>query len=96
MTGAACTIEALEFRFWPDGNHVSLDRIYVFQVKPGRPAAPPAGAAGEPLPVGLRVPDRADVIFSPYAKEGGMIDISGMIPGLPIRCPYTKKWFTLP
>ena len=85
--------KALEFRFWPEGNTVSVDRIYVFKTNVVKSTGPVSGAV---LPQGIEVPGQSNLIMSPYNEEKGHIDISGLPHGAVIRCPYTKKKFTLP
>ena len=55
------------------------------------PAAPP-----EDLPYGIPVEGNPGMVFSPYARDKGMVDVSGMKRGTRISCPYTGKHFRAP
>lgn len=83
----------LEFRFWPDRNPVSLDRIYVFKVK-GR--SENKKRESQNLPPGEKINGRTDVVTSPFTDDDGMIDVTGLKKGARVRCPYTGKEFRVP
>jgi beta-lactamase regulating signal transducer with metallopeptidase domain len=84
----------LEFRFWPDGADIALDRIYVFRAtSSGEIPSDPADAS---LPPGILVPDNKQVLLSPHLTDSGQIDVSGLASGTKVRCPYTGKYFRVP
>ncbi len=85
----------LEYRVWPGGNAMALDRIYVFKVTPG-PEDAKRDAELKDLPEGEPVPGRDDVVTSPHTDNPGQIDISGLKKGARVRCPYTGKYFRVP
>lgn len=82
----------LEFRFWPAGIPVALDRVYVFKVKGEAKDDSTVGS----LPEGRVVEWRTDVVRSPHTNDNGLIDISGLRKGAKVRCPYTGRFFRVP
>jgi hypothetical protein len=42
------------------------------------------------------VPGRSNQVYSPYARENQIVDITGMRPGQKARCPYTNRVFVIP
>lgn len=85
----------LEFRFWPDGNTVALDRVYVFQ-ETYKPNAKPKISPDLNLPYGEPVAGKPDVVTSPHTEDEGRIDVRGLDKGTAVRCPYTGKYFRVP
>jgi hypothetical protein len=84
----------LEFRFWPDGADVALDRIYVFRATSSAELPPDPTDAS--LPSGIPVPENKKVLLSPHTADSGQIDVSGLASGTRVRCPYTGKHFRVP
>ncbi|MEO8350309.1 MAG: hypothetical protein ABI680_01175 [Chthoniobacteraceae bacterium] len=85
----------LEYRVWPGGNAMALDRIYLFKVAPG-PQDEKRDEGLKDLPEGEPVPGRDDVVTSPHTDNPGQIDISGLKKGARVRCPYTGNYFRVP
>lgn len=83
----------LEYRFWPGGNVVSVDRVYVYKLEPGKRAKPEPGTI---IPLGIPIPNRPQNVLSPHDRNAGMIDAVGYLPGTTIRCPYSRKMFIIP
>ena len=36
------------------------------------------------------------MVYSPYDKEAGYVDVRGMKPGALVEDPYSKKYFRVP
>ena len=49
-----------------------------------------------PVPVGKRVPGKANYVYSPFASSNQVVDIEGHSPGTKVKCPYTGKVFAVP
>jgi hypothetical protein len=49
----------------------------------------------EPPAVGIPVPGKPGLIYSPY-HQAGYVDVKGMPSGSKVRCPYTKRVFLVP
>ncbi|RYD26433.1 MAG: hypothetical protein EOP86_25955 [Verrucomicrobiaceae bacterium] len=56
-----------------------------------QPAAP-----AEALPFGTPAFGRKGFVYSPYAPEQGLIDVTNVAAGTKVRCPYTSKVFRVP
>jgi hypothetical protein len=75
---------------------------------PEKPAATPSGArkgASErlmssprttSLPYGTPVARKKGFIYSPYAPDKGIVDVSDIPAGTEVECPYTGKKFRVP
>ena len=86
----------LEFRFWPAGNRMAVDQIYVFRVTPRAAESGKTVQQAEEIPLAVPVPDRPGTVRSPHLENSGMIDVSGLASGTRVRCPYTGKYFRVP
>lgn len=47
-------------------------------------------------PFGIPVPGKDGMVYSPYDKEAGYVDVRGMKPGALVEDPYSKKFFRVP
>jgi len=47
-------------------------------------------------PYGIPVPGREGLVYSPYDKEAGYVDVRGLKPGSLVEDPYSKKYFRVP
>lgn len=47
------------------------------------------------LPWGVPVEGKAGFVYSPYGSKQ-IVDVSGLSPGIKVRCPYTNKIFRVP
>lgn len=54
---------------------------------PSWPASPPNGSW---------VPGRAGYVYSPFAAKHQLVDVTGIAPGVEVKCPYTGKLFRVP
>jgi hypothetical protein len=62
---------------------------------PAEPKPKPTTTATE-VPKGVPVTGKPGFVLSPYAKEQGMVDVTGMASGTKVECPYTLKHFRVP
>jgi len=58
-------------------------------------------ASGAPLqktdlPYGTPVPGKPGLVTSPFAPNGGYVDVTGFPPATPVEDPYTGKVFLTP
>jgi hypothetical protein len=63
------------------------------------PVAPPTTTEVKPkpnLPFGTPVIGKRGFVYSPYAPDKGMVDVSDIPSGTKVECPYTKKIFRVP
>ncbi len=63
--------------------------------KPPEPPTPPNKPKND-YPYGIPVPGIDGMVYSPYDKEAGYVDVRGMKPGALAEDPYTKKLFRVP
>ena len=59
-------------------------------------AAPPAKGKRRDAPYGIPVPGRQGFVTSPFAPDGGFVDVRGFPPGTEVKDPYTGKIFLTP
>ncbi len=48
------------------------------------------------VPYGKRVPDKKNLVYSPFAKKSQVVNVEGLAAGTKVRCPYTGKLFLVP
>ena len=48
------------------------------------------------LPYGTPVPGKPGLVTSPFASDGGYVDVTGFPPGSAVEDPYTGKIFLTP
>jgi hypothetical protein len=71
-------------------------------VPPDKPVTDPATPATDPvkpkanLPFGTPVIGKRGFVYSPYAPDKGMVDVSDIPSGTKVECPYTKNIFRVP
>ncbi len=59
--------------------------------------SPPRSAAAQPqFPTAEPVPGRPGLVFNPYDRNGGYIDVSGYAPGSKVKDPDSQKIFVVP
>jgi hypothetical protein len=59
-------------------------------------AAPPARGKKRDVPYGIPVPGKSGFVTSPFAPDGGFVDVRGFPPGTEVKDPYTGKIFLTP
>jgi hypothetical protein len=65
------------------------------QPGPATNAATPTKPGGN-LPYGIPVIGKKGFLYSPYAPEKGMVDVTDLASGVKVECPYTFKHFRVP
>lgn len=65
-------------------------------VDPSQPAATPGQPKKDDFPYGIPVPGREGLVYSPYDREAGYVDVRDLEPGSLVEDPYTKKFFRVP
>jgi hypothetical protein len=58
------------------------------------PAPTPVKPSGPPF--GIKVPNKAGFVYSPFDRTAGIVDVQGMAAGTKVKCPYTGKVFIVP
>ncbi len=69
--------------------------------KPQLPPAPvlapePVKPAAPEIPYGQAIVGRPGFVNSPYAAKHQLVDVTGLPPGMEVKCPYTGKLFRVP
>jgi hypothetical protein len=59
-------------------------------------AAPPTRGKKRDAPYGIPVPGKPGFVTSPFAPDGGFVDVRGFPPGTEVKDPYTGKIFLTP
>jgi len=59
-------------------------------------AAPEAKGGKRDAPYGIPVPNRPGFVTSPFAPNGGYVDVRGFASGTEVKDPYTEKIFLTP
>jgi hypothetical protein len=77
-------------------------------LNPDKPKPPQIGTTSKPVdppvqtkpkddyPYGIPVPGKDGMVYSPFDKEAGYVDVRNMKPGALVEDPYTKKLFRVP
>ena len=48
------------------------------------------------FPYGIPVPDKPNVVMTPFGPPGRYVDVEGFPPGTEVKDPYTGKIFLVP
>jgi len=59
-------------------------------------AAPEAKGGKRDAPYGIPVPNKPGFVTSPFAPNGGYVDVRGFASGTEVKDPYTDKIFLTP
>ena len=59
-------------------------------------AAPAAKGEKRDVPYGIPVPNKPGFVTSPFAPNGGYVDVRGFASGTEVKDPYTGKIFLTP
>src|SRR6266487_1255573 len=59
-------------------------------------AAPEAKGGKRDAPYGIPVPNKPGFVTSPFAPNGGYVDVRGFASGTEVKDPYTEKIFLTP
>jgi hypothetical protein len=59
-------------------------------------AAPAAKGGKRDAPYGIPVPNKPGFVTSPFAPNGGYVDVRGFASGTEVKDPYTEKIFLTP
>ena len=59
-------------------------------------AAPAARGGKRDAPYGIPVPNKPGFVTSPFAPNGGYVDVRGFASGTEVKDPYTEKIFLTP
>src|SRR6266478_3389510 len=59
-------------------------------------AAPEAKGGKRDVPYGIPVPNKPGFVTSPFAPNGGYVDVRGFPSGTEVKDPYTDKIFLTP
>ena len=62
------------------------------------PTPPPPAATPKKndYPYGIPVPGKEGLVYSPYDKSAGYVEVKNIKPGSLVECPYTHKYFRVP
>ena len=61
------------------------------------PTPPPATTPKKnDYPYGIPVPGKEGLVYSPYDKAAGYVEVRNIKPGSLVECPYTHKYFRVP
>lgn len=66
---------------------------------PDAPASPIAAPEAKPvqeIPFGSAIAGRPGFVNSPFAAKHQLVDVTGLPPGMEVKCPYTGKLFRVP
>jgi hypothetical protein len=48
------------------------------------------------IPYGIRVPNKPNLVISPYSPAAGPVDVTGYARGTQVKDPYTNEIFLVP
>ncbi|WP_395740590.1 hypothetical protein [Prosthecobacter sp.] len=68
----------------------------VSEMLPAAPVAKAVAPRGVELPYGMAVPGRPGFVYSPYSDKTHLVDVTGIAPGMEVKCPYSGKVFRVP
>lgn len=83
----------------PSGNNVAANNNKPSNTngnKPANNATAAAKPAAADVPFGVPIPGRPGFVNSPFALKHQLVDVTGLPPGMEVKCPYTGKLFRVP
>ena len=66
------------------------------QKKNDTAAVNPKSTPARDIPYGSPIPGRPGFVNSPFAAKHQLVDVTGLPPGMEVKCPYTGKLFRVP
>lgn len=89
------------FELVPSGTRIAEEVAAVQAAAAAKVATAPAAAAvtaakSPALPYGRAVPGKPGFVYSPYAANHQVVDVTGLAPGMEVKCPYSGRLFRVP